>query len=67
MLYVEDNLSNLRLVRAHPGEARRRCRLLPAMDGRTSASSSPAQHRPALILLDLHLPAMDGEEVLRSA
>ncbi len=62
VLYVEDNLSNVKLIQrllAHrPG-----VRLVPAMQGRLGLDLA-REHRPHLILLDLHLPDMPGEEVL---
>ncbi len=63
VLYIEDNLSNLRLIErvlAH----RPQVRLLPAMQGRLGLDLA-REHRPALILLDLHLPDVPGHEVLR--
>jgi len=62
VLYVEDNLSNLKLIErvvAHRPEVR----LLPAMQGRLGLDLA-REHRPDLILLDLHLPDMPGEEFL---
>ena len=63
VLYIEDNLSNLRLVErvlAHrPG-----IRVLPAMQGRLGLDLA-REHRPALIFLDLQLPDLPGHEVLR--
>ncbi|HEX9246216.1 MAG TPA: response regulator [bacterium] len=63
MLYVEDNLSNVQLIKrllAHrPG-----VRLLPVMQGRLALDLA-SQHNPDLILLDLQLPDIPGDEVLR--
>src|SRR3989475_278524 len=63
VLYIEDNLSNLRLVERtlalRPG-----VKLIPAMQGRLGLALAQ-QHRPDLILLDLHLPDISGEQVLR--
>lgn len=63
LLYIEDNVSNaqvLQRVLAHrPG-----VRLIHADDGET-ALRILKRERPDLILLDLHLPDMPGEELLR--
>ena len=63
VLYVEDNLSNVQLIEKIlarlPG-----VELITAMQGHL-AMDLARQHKPALILLDLHLPDVHGEEVLR--
>ena len=63
ILYVEDNLSNFKLVE-RALNTRRHVHLLTAMEGALGLELA-RQHRPDLILLDLHLPGMDGEELLR--
>ncbi len=63
VLYVEDNQSNLQLVERILAK-RPHIKLLSAMDGPLGVALA-RQHEPALILLDLHLPGMDGEEVLK--
>ena len=63
VLYVEDNLSNVRLIEHILGR-RSHVDLLVAMQGRIGLEMAQA-HRPDLILLDLHLPDMSGEDVLR--
>jgi CheY-like chemotaxis protein/two-component sensor histidine kinase len=63
VLYVEDNLSNFKLVE-RVLKKRGDVRLLTAMEGGIGLELA-RQHRPDLILLDLHLPGMDGEEMLR--
>jgi len=61
VLYVEVNLSNLRLVERLLAP-RSDIRLVSAMQGRLGLELA-RQHRPSLILLDLHLPDIGGEEV----
>jgi CheY-like chemotaxis protein len=63
VLYVEDNLSNLTLVQRIL-EPRTDIKLVPAMQGALALELARAQ-RPDLVLLDLHLPDINGEEVLR--
>jgi len=62
VLYVEDNLSNLKLMERvlarRPGIT-----LVSAMQGSLGVTLA-RDHRPDLILLDLNLPDMQGEEVL---
>ena len=63
VLYIEDNLSNVRLVE----------RIMRRRPGITLVSDTMGEqalplartHQPALILLDLHLPDLSGEEALR--
>jgi PAS domain S-box-containing protein len=62
VLYIEDNLSNLQLVRGIFAY-RPAVRLLSAMQGSLGLDLA-REHRPDLILLDLHLPDMSGEELL---
>ena len=62
ILYIEDNLSNLRLVeRALARHAT--VRFLPAMQGSIGLELA-RQHEPDIILLDQHLPDLRGDEVL---
>ena len=63
MLDIEDNLSNLRLVERVLGR-RPGVRLITAMRPQLGLDLA-ADHRPDLVLLDLHLPDMPGETVLR--
>jgi PAS domain S-box-containing protein len=63
VVYVEDNLSNLHLVERIL-ERRPDVRLIPALQGRIGLDLA-TQHQPDLVLLDLHLPDMSGEDVLR--
>ena len=62
VLYIEDNLSNLKLVQHILGE-RPDIHLIAAMQGGLGIELA-REHRPDLVLLDLHLPDMDGEQVL---
>lgn len=64
VLYIEDNLANLRLVQrilSRLGPTR----LVTALQGGLGLDLA-RQHRPHLVLLDLHLPDMHGGEVLRT-
>jgi PAS domain S-box-containing protein len=63
ILYVEDNLANLDLVETFL-YSRPRWKLVPALQGRIGVELA-REHRPDLVLLDLHLPDITGEEVLR--
>ncbi len=63
ILYIEDNLSNLTLVERIL-ERYAAVELLPAMQG-TLGLELACQHRPDLIVLDLHLPDIPGTEVLK--
>jgi PAS domain S-box-containing protein len=61
VLYIEDNLANLRLVERilmRVGNIE----VLSAMQGNIGLELAQT-HRPDLILLDLHLPDMSGEDV----
>lgn len=64
VLYVEDNLMNLRLIQQVFAQ-RPNFKLLSATRGKTALPLA-RQHQPGLILLDLSLPDMHGHEVLRS-
>jgi PAS domain S-box-containing protein len=63
VLYIEDNISNRRLMERVLAR-RAGVRLLGAAQGQTGLDLART-HRPDLILLDLHLPDLPGEEVLR--
>jgi len=63
VLHIEDNLSNLKLVErilARQGAVH----VVAAMQGRLGVELA-REHRPRLVLLDLHLPDMGGDDVLR--
>jgi len=63
VLHIEDNLSNLTLVERvlaqRPG-----IEVVAAMHGRLGLELA-REHHPLLVLLDLHLPDMGGEQVLQ--
>ncbi|OYT99966.1 MAG: hypothetical protein CFE40_01180 [Burkholderiales bacterium PBB1] len=63
VLYIEDNDINVMLIEemlsGWPG-----VRLLHARDGQTGIEQA-SQLQPDLILLDMHLPDIDGPEILR--
>ena len=63
VLYIEDNVSNLTLVEGILGH-RPRIRLLSATNGRDGIELA-LRHAPDMILLDLNLPDLNGDEVLR--
>ncbi|HMC37912.1 MAG TPA: response regulator, partial [Actinomycetota bacterium] len=64
LLSIEDNPANLKLIERlaarRPG-----WKLLTAMQGSLGLDLA-RQHRPDLVLLDLHLPDLPGEEVLNA-
>ena len=64
VLYIEDNPSNYALVEQVLELERPAIRLLGAMLGQLGLDMA-REHRPDLILLDLQLPDISGDEVLR--
>jgi signal transduction histidine kinase/ActR/RegA family two-component response regulator len=62
LLYIEDNPANVEVV-ARYLESRERCRMLAAASGAEGLAAA-AQHPPDLVLLDLHLTDMTGDQVL---
>ncbi|MGZ7041804.1 MAG: ATP-binding protein [Thermoanaerobaculia bacterium] len=63
VLYIEDNGANVRLVQRIFAD-RPELTVISAMQGRLGIDLAK-QHRPSVILLDLHLPDLPGEEVFR--
>jgi CheY-like chemotaxis protein len=63
VLYIEDNLLNVKLVERTLAR-RPEVTLLVAMNGR-SGFELAVEQQPDLILLDLHLPDISGDEVLQ--
>jgi CheY-like chemotaxis protein len=63
LLYIEDQDLNLRLVERII-QTRRQYRLLTAVQGGLGLELA-REHRPDLVLLDLNLPDMTGDEILR--
>jgi CheY-like chemotaxis protein len=64
VLYIEDNLANLRLVEQIFARVAS-VSIIPAVQGRLGLELART-HRPDLILLDLHLPDMPGEDVAKA-
>jgi CheY-like chemotaxis protein len=64
VLYIEDNLSNLTLVERVLIQ-RPAIKLISAQLGQLGIDLA-SEHLPAVILLDLHLPDMNGDQVLTS-
>ena len=64
LLYVEDNPSNMRLVESLL-KTRPDIKLITAHTGRLGLEMAFAHH-PDLILLDIHLPEMNGFQVLEA-
>jgi PAS domain S-box-containing protein len=63
ILYIEDNLTNLSLVETFL-ESQPGWRAIPALRGEIGLELA-REHVPDLVLLDLHLPDLSGDEVLR--
>jgi CheY-like chemotaxis protein len=63
VLHIEDNLANLKLVERILGD-RHDIEVIAAMQGRLGLELA-REHQPALILLDLHLPDVRGDEILQ--
>ncbi|HET8680156.1 MAG TPA: PAS domain-containing protein [bacterium] len=63
VLYIEDNLANLELIQRILAQ-RPEVRLISTMQGRLGIDLA-RDHQPDLILLDLQLPDLTGEEIMR--
>ena len=63
ILYIEDNVSNLKLVE-RVLERHGTVELIAAMQGSLGLELA-REHRPDLIILDRQLPDMSGEDVLK--
>jgi signal transduction histidine kinase/ActR/RegA family two-component response regulator len=63
ILYIEDNMANVRLVE-QVFKRRDDVDVIAAMQGRLGVALA-REHLPVLILLDLHMPDINGDEVLR--
>ena len=63
VLYIEDNVSNVQVVRTVIARLRPQWRFLSARDGQSGLQQA-REHLPDAILLDLQLPGMNGDMVL---
>ena len=63
LLYIEDNLSNIQVVRMLFSRLRPHWRLLSAQDGVTGLDMA-RRETPNVILLDLQMPGMPGADVM---
>lgn len=63
LLYIEDTVANAKLVEQILSR-RPSVTVLPAMQGRMGIELA-REHKPDMVLLDLHLPDMNGAEVLK--
>jgi PAS domain S-box-containing protein len=64
ILYIEDDVANYYLLERFLG-SRKDIELMSALQGSIGIELA-REHRPALILLDMNLPDMNGEQVLRA-
>lgn len=65
VLHVEDNAAHADLVKRQLSRDRPDVKLVQCLDGETALRYLSRGTRPALVLLDLRLPKIDGLEVLR--
>jgi PAS domain S-box-containing protein len=63
ILYIEDNISNIELVQDILAEYRPAIQLVTSMFGKQTMKLA-REHKPGLILLDLDLPDIHGNELL---
>jgi CheY-like chemotaxis protein len=63
VLYIEDDVANVRLMTQLFAEEPR-VELMTTMHGKLGIELA-RQHQPDMIMLDIHLPDLDGDEVLR--
>ena len=63
VLYIEDNLSNVQVIKSIAQRLRANWRFLSAQDG-VSGLQMAREQRPDVVLLDLQLPGMNGDAVL---
>lgn len=64
ILYIEDNLANLTVVNRALSAERASYKLLSAMQANLGLEMA-REYRPDLILLDIHLPDIEGDVVLK--
>ncbi len=65
LLYIEDNFSNVQVVRMLFSRLRPHWRLLSAQDGVTGLDMA-RREKPNVILLDLQMPGMPGADVMEA-
>ena len=63
VLYIEDNVSNVQVIKTVIERLRPQWRFLSARDGKSGLQQA-REHLPDAILLDLQLPGMNGDLVL---
>jgi signal transduction histidine kinase/ActR/RegA family two-component response regulator len=63
VLHIEDNAANVKLIERILARYPHPLAVVPAMQGRLGLDLA-REHHPAVILLDVHLPDITGEEVL---
>ena len=63
LLYIEDNASNVQVIQMVVSRLRPHWRFLSARDGESGLQQA-REHWPTIVLLDLQLPGMNGDEVL---